>query len=146
MMVEALLTSQDIARNIPSLPKHQLPFPCDYHFDTSDVSPTQRLNNILDALDIQWQFRAATSCGIGYAKGNVWSRAARRKQRIHGKAVLQSNEMNESAEDDEELALCFKIQQSKTDSGYVIHVRWLQGKDSVLFESFCGMLKRQMTT
>ena len=43
-------------------------------------------------------------------------------------------------------ALGFKVRLRKGDEGGVeVVVRWLQGRDSVLFESFCGMLKRQLT-
>lgn len=38
-----------------------------------------------------------------------------------------------------EVALAFKI--SLTENG-AMEVRWLRGRDYVLFESFCGMLKR----
>ncbi len=49
-------------------------------------------------------------------------------------------------EDDTEPALGFKIHLQQRQVGDVeVQLRWLQGKDSVLFESFCGMLKRQLT-
>lgn len=52
--------------------------------------------------------------------------------------------MSEEGEDDEP-ALGFKIQlKGGSDGGVEVLVRWLQGRDSVLFESFCGMLKRQL--
>jgi 23S rRNA (adenine1618-N6)-methyltransferase len=39
-----------------------------------------------------------------------------------------------------EVSLRFDIDVKEGD----MEVRWLQGVDSVLFESFCGMLKRAM--
>jgi len=39
-----------------------------------------------------------------------------------------------------EIALGFDINVREGD----MEVRWLQGKDNILFESFCGMLKRSM--
>ena len=39
-----------------------------------------------------------------------------------------------------EIALRFDINVREGD----MEVRWLQGKDNILFESFCGMLKRSM--
>ena len=39
-----------------------------------------------------------------------------------------------------EVALRFDIDVREGD----MEVRWLQGKDNILFESFCGMLKRSM--
>lgn len=77
--------------------------------------------------------------------GNVWSRQARRKK----KQQPQDDNQMKVEVDEEEAALGFKIQlrQSMTaaDSGDVeVHIRWLKGSDSVLFESFCGMLKRKV--
>ncbi|KAK5238257.1 hypothetical protein LTR16_012499, partial [Cryomyces antarcticus] len=42
--------------------------------------------------------------------------------------------------DNDPVALGFKITVGAADK--VVEVRWLQGRDSVLFESFCGMLRR----
>ena len=93
-------------------------------------------------LDLQWQYQPSLSTGIGYAKSNVWSRAARRKKwnTINKAASMKSHEEDE----DEDPALGFKIQLSAEEGRHVMQVRWLQGKDHVLFESFCGMLKGQM--
>jgi 23S rRNA (adenine1618-N6)-methyltransferase len=43
-------------------------------------------------------------------------------------------------EDPVEVSLRFNIDVREGD----MEVRWLQGIDSILFESFCGMLKRAM--
>ena len=49
-------------------------------------------------------------------------------------------------ETEDEPDFVFKVKLQRHDNGNVeVQVRWLQGVDSVLFESFCGMLKRQMT-
>lgn len=45
-------------------------------------------------------------------------------------------------DEDEKVALGFKIQILDDDYGKSVNVRWLQGTDQVLFESFCGMMKR----
>jgi 23S rRNA (adenine1618-N6)-methyltransferase len=83
----------------------------------------------------------------------VWSRSARRKS-------ARSDE--ESGEDDEdEMAFGFKIRvwegrggeegesggegsDGKGSAAVQVLVRWLKGHDSVLFESFCGMVKRKV--
>ena len=92
-------------------------------------------------LDLQWQYQPSLSTGIGRAKSNVWSRAARRKQK---NIINEATSAKSDEEDDEHAILGFKIQIGAREGGQVIQVRWMQGKDSVLFESFCGMLKRQM--
>jgi len=93
-------------------------------------------------LDLRWQYRASLATGIGAAKGNVWSRAARRKR---DRAEKGSYSSTEEEEDDEKPALAFRIHLGQaTNDEMDAQVRWLQGEDSVLFESFCGMLKRSM--
>lgn len=82
--------------------------------------------------------------GVGFAKQNVWSRAARRRQRnedSHGKDTVEDN-----GSDSDEAALGFSIQakQRKSAGHAEVVTRWLKGNDAVLFESFCGMLKRQI--
>ena len=46
---------------------------------------------------------------------------------------------------DEEPALGVKIVVREGREGVLVDVRWLVGRDSVLFESFCGMLRREVT-
>jgi 23S rRNA (adenine1618-N6)-methyltransferase len=53
--------------------------------------------------------------------------------------------MDEDHEDD--MALGFKIHIGDGDpkkDGSKATVRWLKGHDSVIFESFCGMIKRKL--
>lgn len=82
--------------------------------------------------------------GVGFAKENAWSRAARRKRRTKGSPEEEDSEDSEGPED--ERAFGFKIQakQSKEAKEVEVVIRWIKGNDSVLFESFCGMLKRQI--
>ena len=81
--------------------------------------------------------------GVGFAKHNVWSRAARRRRKSQD---LPSKETVEDDDDWDEAALGFRIQakQSKAAEHAEVIIRWLKGNDTVLFESFCGMLKRQL--
>ena len=83
--------------------------------------------------------------GVGFAKANVWSRAARRKQQL-GPNGSRDKDYGMNEEDYYgRPALGFKIRLRKGNEGGVeVMVRWLQGRDSVLFESFCGMLRRQL--
>lgn len=61
--------------------------------------------------------------------GNLWSRAARRKQ-------------EESREIDWEIRLGFRITVVDVEeSTSRVDVEWRLGTDVVLFESFCGKLK-----
>lgn len=96
----------------------------------------------MQQLDMQWRYRPELSEGVGFAKANVWSRAARRKREQANKAGADEMEEGEL----EEPALAVKISIRLPRKGAITTtVRWLQGRDSVLFESFCGMLKRQLS-
>ena len=139
--------TKDAARGTSTLPKHLLPFPSESPFsvEMSIETCSQRLNDTLRALKLQWQYRPIMATGVGFANENVWSRAARRKQQHNSSEPTDKDHaMNE---DDENAGptFGFKIQLRKGhETGTEVMVRWLQGRDSVLFESFCGMVKRQL--
>lgn len=78
--------------------------------------------------------------GVGFAPENVWARQYRRKMKI-------SNSEEKPEVDEDKAALGFKIQLKMDpveDKLVRVVVRWLKGTDSVLFESFCGMIKRKL--
>lgn len=152
MVPIADLRIQSVARGTSTLPKHLLPFPSESDFQMSNVNIdecSQQLNEMINVLDLGWQYRPSLATGVGFAKGNVWSRAARRKQQHQTSDSLQSTAKDDAMdqdEDDPEPALVFKVHLTQRENLNVdVKLRWLQGTDSVLFESFCGMLKRQMT-
>lgn len=144
-----LRPSTVVARGIPGFEKRLLPFPTDFAFAVAGA----RLDKIaaslilqVQSLDLQFRWEPALSMGIGMACGDVWSRKARRR-----KAKDKDEEMVDHDDGDEALALVFKILLSKVTNpqgvdGVKVQVRWLQGRDAVLFESFCGWLKRKMGT
>ena len=138
-------TTKDAARGTLTLPKHLLAFPTESCFtiETSVESCSHRLNDTLEALDLQWQYCPIMAIGVGFAKGNVWSRAARRKQQ-HSPANFTDKYHTMDEGERGEPALGFKIRLKGHRTGAEVMIRWLQGRDSVLFESFCGMLKRQL--
>lgn len=73
----------------------------------------------------------------------MWSRAARRNP------VKTVERKSEHVDDGNSMAFGFKIHVTKlttnTDDSEVT-IRWLKGRDSILFESFCGIVKRNLTT
>ncbi|CAD6576060.1 MAG: hypothetical protein ASARMPRED_007590 [Alectoria sarmentosa] len=140
--------SHDVARGTSTLPKHLLPFFSESSFNVVEMtieSCSQRLNTTLQALGLRWQYRPIMATGVGFADGNVWSRAARRKQQQSPTNSTDKDQAVDQEDEDGGPALGFKIQLRQETEGVVqVMVRWLQGRDSVLFESFCGMLKRQL--
>ena len=141
------MVCKDVARGISSLPKHLMPFPSDFSFtlpNTTLEDAARRLNATLEELDLQWQYRPSLATGVGFARTNVWSRAARRQQQ---KGSIAGANTTGDEEEEDEPALGFKIQLRLGNEKQEIQIliRWLRGHDSVLFESFCGMLKRQVS-
>ena len=59
---------------------------------------------------------------------------------------MEVDDGDEDVEDHEPaLAIKIIIQASKEAQYTVsVNIRWLIGRDSVLFESFCGMVKREI--
>ncbi|KAI7619211.1 siroheme synthase middle domains-like protein [Hortaea werneckii] len=100
-------------------------------------------------IDVRWQWRADIFTGFMETKGNVWSRAARRKKKFAGPTEGENADVRmkngdgagSDEEDEEEVALAVKI-VCKTEE---VQLRWLRGNDYVLFTSFCGMMKRALT-
>ena len=103
------------------------------------------MSETLLSLDVKFRYRPILATGLGFANGNVWSRAARRrKQQVRHGSTNGAPSDNES--DDSEPVFGFKVQLKSSGKGSVeVLVRWIQGRNSVLFESFCGMLKRELT-
>lgn len=79
--------------------------------------------------------------GVGFSDKAVWSRAARRHMAKKGQ------EESEDEDEDADMALGFKIYVEgvvESETLNRVTVRWIKGRDNVLFESFCGMVKRKV--
>ena len=98
-----------------------------------------KVNATLTALDVKWQWRPLIAAGVMAAKENVWSRAARRKKKFGG---VNDTAEGDDSDEDASVALAVKVMCKEEE----VEVRWLRGVDSLVFESFCGMLKRALTT
>jgi 23S rRNA (adenine1618-N6)-methyltransferase len=156
---EDLRPRMDVARGVSSLPKALLPFPSEYVImvrislnriscmrllipqqlnNAPEVSKTQdALDYALSKLPLKWMWKPSISTGVGFSEKAVWSRAARRH-------ATKDQELD--VDEEPEMALGFKIYvEKRSDEGGVkVTIRWLKGHDTVLFESFCGMLKRKL--
>ena len=130
-----------------------MPFPSEYRFTATSKSPeniAERLDSIFESLELRWRYKPNLSTGIGFAPQ---SRSARRQKNkepttSRGTTGTADEDAMDDDEDEAEPALGFKIQLAPVEegTGTAITVRWLQGNDSVLFESFCGMMKRRLTS
>ncbi|CZR64816.1 related to DUF890 domain protein [Phialocephala subalpina] len=134
-----LRPAMSVARGVSSLQKSSMPFPSEYIIPSNNDASTvgQQVSETLSQLPLKWQWREPISTGIGFSSKAVWSRAARRHM-----AKVKDESMGE-----EDMALGFKIHVEQVPGGQPgskIIIRWLKGHDSVLFESFCGMMKRKL--
>ena len=149
---------KSIARGVPTLPKHLLPFPSELSFSILNVSLDvldQRINALLHSIHVAWQWNSSIYTGIGFAMRDVWSRTYRRQRKKmtkHTATTASAADEEENDDDDnweinpEKAALGFKIilSMDKGVEGVTVIVLWLKGYESVLFESFGGMIKRRL--
>ncbi|PGG97382.1 23S rRNA (-N6)-methyltransferase [Blastomyces parvus] len=152
-----------------SIPKHLLPFPPEFTFHSPPSTPLSTtidaVNSTITALDVYWCWNSGTSTGLGFARGNAWSRHARRqmkKQAIEKAQTAATNAPAEHSEKDSKendvkpadfipekqdkgAEFGFKVSVRGGMEGQVeVTVRWVNGFDAVIFESFCGFLKRKV--
>ena len=176
MQVVLTWVVKEVARGMPSLPKQLLPFPALFHvpLEASAGTPEEvgsRIDAQMSGLDARWRYSPERLTGIAFAASNVWSRAARRKKEgaarelnnehaeTEGRTADPMEEDEDEASEDEDAALGVQVRVHKTEtpepvsstSGdgeahWEVEVRWLVGAESVLFESFCGWLKRAIAT
>jgi 23S rRNA (adenine1618-N6)-methyltransferase len=105
------------------------------------------INKLMNGLDLEWMWREDRRAGVAYAKENVWSRSARRrKERQQENTQTNPDDMDidEDSEENTEKPVALAVKIALNPEG--IWIRWLQGLDYGLFESFCGMLKRSLAT
>ena len=140
-----------------TLPKHLLPFPSHFNFqlpkDTKLEQAYSKLESELSALRYLAYTKVTKESCVGFAKEDVWSRKARRKfsKEQHAKSTDENDDAN--AVDVEKqwqkspkdiAALGFRVDlRLEADSSVSMEIRWLKGMDQVLYESFCGMIKRK---
>ncbi|KAK3079563.1 hypothetical protein LTS18_004540 [Coniosporium uncinatum] len=116
--------------------------------DMSEVA--RKIDELMRGLNLRWMWKESLAAGVAFARENVWSRAARRKKQQQQQQMSMADEKPGSEADqegedngedeEEEVALGVKI-TVKTDS---VVLRWLRGNDSVVYESFCGIIKRAL--
>ncbi|OBT43471.1 hypothetical protein VE00_06156 [Pseudogymnoascus sp. WSF 3629] len=131
-----------VARGAVGVTGGDLPFPSEavavkVVVEAEEVG--RRVDEAVGGLGGKWKWDADSGVGVGFVARNTWSRAARRK----GGSV---------EEEGDEMAFGFRIYvrevsgEGEKPAETEVVVRWLKGDDSVLFESFCGMIKRKVET
>ncbi|KAK5634051.1 hypothetical protein RRF57_009765 [Xylaria bambusicola] len=122
--------------------------------DHADLVPSLEriLCDTMTSLNFRsWTWNEQRLRGVGFADGNVWSRAHRRRRTREGTDAAQQ----ESAGSPLDVANCafgFSISISTQinntaesgSSSPAVTVCWLQGDDESLFESFSGVIRRRL--
>ncbi|KAF2963664.1 hypothetical protein GQX73_g9904 [Xylaria multiplex] len=96
---------------------------------------------------LSWVWDEQRLRGVGFADGNVWSRAYRRRKTEKG-AVVKEPKTTAPPLDVTVCAFGFSVSIQQPDNpdkpsrGPAIVLRWLQGDDESLFESFSGVIRR----
>ncbi|GAO46082.1 hypothetical protein SAICODRAFT_75496 [Saitoella complicata NRRL Y-17804] len=99
------------------------------------VKATDEVDVRLEWEDLDQDHRIAK----GFANVNTWSRSARRKR----KRDEEAEPMPEAkAKDEVDANFGFTIELR----GYTVKIRWTQGFDKLVYESFCGWVKRALDT
>ncbi|KAI0101479.1 hypothetical protein GGR51DRAFT_330285 [Nemania sp. FL0031] len=110
------------------------------------LSLAKTLRDTIESLGLpSWSWDAQNLRGVGFAEGNVWSRAYRRRKTRESEATKQ-----EASVPPLDVATCafgfsLTIQPADPDTSSdspAVVLRWLQGGDASLFESFAGVLQR----
>lgn len=108
------------------------------------------VDETLRGLDVEWLWRPLLAAGVMACSGDVWSRSARRKrerQQVQQQETstsadgAQSARVPAEAEPPNAIALAVTI----TCKEEQVEVVWIRGHERLLFESFCGKLKRALT-
>ncbi|QDS72326.1 hypothetical protein FKW77_007761 [Venturia effusa] len=144
-----LKPSDDIARN-DEISVRQMPATEDTIAMSEHTKEdlANSINSILNSLPLAWSNDPGNFTGIAIMKGDVWSRAARRKMKRQGVGTTEPS-VNST-----EMTLASPIQNTNASvSEMVVRVsiakdsvklRWLKGIDNVLWESFRGMMRRKL--
>jgi 23S rRNA (adenine1618-N6)-methyltransferase len=90
-------------------------------------------------LDVMWHWRPLHHAGVMSCAKDVWSRSARRKRKFDDeKGILGPSSQ-------EQLEPCVALAVIIACKNETVEVRWIRGRDRLIFESFCGKLKRALT-
>jgi len=147
----AMRPSQDAARGMKaSTCKKLLPPVAEVDLHTSSshqgVGPlANRIAQVVGALElVSWEWEPEKLRGIGRARENVWSRAWRRRKKLRENTSLLAKEVDRRDTETCVFGFLVAIHVGRTDA--ITRVRWVEGHDEGLFESFSGFLKRCLKT
>ncbi|QSZ34418.1 hypothetical protein DSL72_006010 [Monilinia vaccinii-corymbosi] len=141
----------NVSRGCGSLQKSFLPFPAEQLFAVHAYNRAAIATSLHDTLSESmtlWTWDSKTFTGVGFCDHAVWSRKSRRSRQNAGSISRASESHAHDKRSPNDMVFGFKIslQELEVDSqGTAVTVRWLKGRNHVLFESLCGMIKRNLS-
>lgn len=121
---------------------------CSFSIDHGVSPVVQRIHEVVESLElISWVWETEKLQGVGRARENVWGRAWRRRKKREGQLLAGSTSSTRHSKDIEEvceLGFLLSVRISKSEA--TVALRWLEGHDSVLFESLAGYVKREISS
>lgn len=111
----------------------------------------QRIDYILSQLPLAWRWVVNPLNGVGFSEKDVWSRTARRQinKGLGGFPDQGNGQMttSETVQNNKCMRFGFEIRienipECNPCKNQMV-IRWIKGCDAVVFESFCGMMKRK---
>ena len=117
---------------------------CSFPFGHGISTVADRITEVMGSLELNsWVWEKEKLLGIGRARGNVWSRAwRRRKKQLDHVSHVASTSGSQETEETCKFAFLVNIHVSKPEA--TVELRWLEGHDKGLFESFFGYVKTHM--
>jgi len=109
----------------------------------------EKVDAAVRELDVRWRWDGEGKVGVMEARENVWSRAARRKKKMGavvggvGTPEVKMDGGGDGEDEDEEEVVGLAVKITCKDER--VELRWLRGREYVVFESFCGLLKRALS-
>ncbi|KAH8163395.1 hypothetical protein CIB48_g4859 [Xylaria polymorpha] len=116
---------------------------------TDPIPPLKKiLCDVAESLDLRaWSWDERRLRGVGFSQGNVWSRAYRRRRAAEGAVTKPKLSIPSPGVSDCTFGFSLSIfpeSLEKPNSGTTVLLRWLQGDDESLFESFSGVIRRSL--
>ncbi|KAI0444335.1 hypothetical protein F4803DRAFT_263052 [Xylaria telfairii] len=116
---------------------------------TDPIPPLKKiLCNVVESLDLRaWSWDERRLRGVGFSQGNVWGRAYRRRRATEDAVTKPGPPTPPPEISDCTFGFSLSILPESLDKpncSTTILLRWLQGDDESLFESFAGVIRRSL--
>ncbi|CAK7198364.1 hypothetical protein SEUCBS139899_001025 [Sporothrix eucalyptigena] len=100
------------------------------------------VDKVMSSLPLSWEWEDKALQGVGRTRENVWGRAWRRKKQREQRGEMVEAPDKPDKDGDSVFGFVVTIRIGVTET--VVHCRWLEGHDEIIYQSFCGFLKTKL--